>query len=127
MYATGRRKSSVARVFLHPNGTGKFSINKTHLYRYFHQNDTALSAVLTPFVVTRTIGKYDVVCTVEGGGNMGQANAVRHGIATALRYIDPSLRIPLKRQGLLTSDSRRVEKKKAGLKKARKAKQWVKR
>jgi small subunit ribosomal protein S9 len=127
MYATGRRKRSVARVFLKPEGTGKFTVNGRPLHRYFWNNQTALTSALTPFVVTRTLGHYDVECTVKGGGNMGQANAVRHGIATALRYVDPALRAPLKANGLLTLDSRKVERKKPGLRKARRAKQWVKR
>ena len=124
-YGTGRRKHSVSRVRLYP-GTGKVTINDRDIDEYFGL-DTLKLIVRQPFEVTNTAGKFDVVCTVRGGGVSGQAGAIRHGIARALLQVDPDFRDSLKRAGLLTRDSRKVERKKPGLKKARKASQFSKR
>ena len=124
-YGTGRRKHSVSRVRLYP-GTGKVTINDRDIDEYFGL-DTLKVIVRQPFEVTNTAGKFDVVCTVRGGGVSGQAGAIRHGIARALLQVDPDFRDSLKRAGLLTRDSRKVERKKPGLKKARKASQFSKR
>ena len=124
-YGTGRRKHSVSRVRLYP-GTGKVTINDRDIDEYFGL-DTLKLIVRQPFEVTNTAGKFDVVCTVRGGGVSGQAGAIRHGIARALLQVDPDFRDSLKRAGLLTRDARMVERKKPGLKKARKASQFSKR
>ena len=124
-YGTGRRKHSVSRVRLYP-GTGKVTINDRDIDEYFGL-DTLKVIVRQPFEVTNTAGKFDVVCTVRGGGVSGQAGAIRHGIARALLQVDPDFRDSLKRAGLLTRDARMVERKKPGLKKARKASQFSKR
>lgn len=122
---TGRRKKSVARVRL-MQGTGKITVNKKDLSEYF---GTEILKVIVnqPFSVTNTAGKYDVVCTVAGGGFTGQAGAVRHGIARALVEANSELRPALKQAGFLTRDPRMKERKKYGLKKARKAPQFSKR
>jgi small subunit ribosomal protein S9 len=122
---TGRRKSSVARVRLYP-GTGEFSLNGRSLDRYFPQTALRLR-VLETFKVVELEGRYDVQAKLEGGGYTGQTDALRLGIARALVEIDPDLRIPLKREGFLTRDARRVERKKYGLRKARRAPQFTKR
>ncbi|MCC8015176.1 MAG: 30S ribosomal protein S9 [Eubacterium sp.] len=124
-YGTGRRKSSVARVYLIP-GTGNITINKRSIDEYFGL-DTLKLIVRQPLEITGTIGKYDVQAKVEGGGTTGQAGAVRHGIARALLEVDPDLRPSLKRAGLLTRDPRMKERKKYGLKAARRAPQFSKR
>ncbi len=124
-YGTGRRKSSVARVYLIP-GTGNITINKRSIDDYFGL-DTLKLIVRQPLEITGTIGKYDVQAKVEGGGTTGQAGAVRHGIARALLEVDPDLRVSLKRAGLLTRDPRMKERKKYGLKAARRAPQFSKR
>ncbi len=124
-YGTGRRKSSVARVYLIP-GTGNITINKKSIDEYFGL-DTLKLIVRQPLEITGTIGKYDVQAKVEGGGTTGQAGAVRHGIARALLEVDPDLRPSLKRAGLLTRDPRMKERKKYGLKAARRAPQFSKR
>lgn len=124
-YGTGRRKSSVARVYLIP-GTGNITINKRSIDDYFGL-DTLKLIVRQPLEITGTIGKYDVQAKVEGGGTTGQAGAVRHGIARALLEVDPDLRPSLKRAGLLTRDPRMKERKKYGLKAARRAPQFSKR
>ncbi len=124
-YGTGRRKSSVARVYLVP-GTGKITINKRSIDDYFGL-DTLKLIVRQPLEITGTIGKYDVEAKVEGGGTTGQAGAVRHGIARALLEVDADLRVSLKRAGLLTRDPRMKERKKYGLKAARRAPQFSKR
>src|SRR5699024_6976944 len=122
---TGRRKNSVARVRLVP-GTGKIVINKRDVEDYIPQ--AALRLVINqPFAATQTEGSYDTLVNVNGGGVSGQSGAIRHGIARALLEVDPDFRGALKRAGLLTRDARMVERKKAGLKKARKASQFSKR
>jgi small subunit ribosomal protein S9 len=123
--ATGKRKTSIARVVLR-SGTGEFEINKRSLEDYFprHQHQTF---VRQPLLTSGYEGKVDVRARVHGGGIAGQAGAVRHGIARALTEIDPELRGDLKRRGLLTRDARAKERRKAGLKKARKRPQFSKR
>jgi small subunit ribosomal protein S9 len=123
--ATGKRKSSVARVSLTP-GPGKVLVNGRELDEYFGRKVLQTVAMM-PFETTRTTGKFDVKVNVRGGGVAGQAGAMRHGIARALCEADESLRTPLKRAGFLTRDSRTVERKKAGLHKARKRPQFSKR
>ena len=122
---TGKRKTSVARVILRP-GEGGWWINGRGLDDYFPRV-THRTQVLAPLKVAEAEGTYDVRVRVHGGGPSGQAGAVRHGIARALVEADPGLRVSLKREGFLARDSRIVERKKAGLKKARKAPQWAKR
>ena len=122
---TGRRKRSVARVRLVP-GTGKIIMNNKDIEEYIPHADLR-EVVNQPFAVTDTKGAYDVLVNVDGGGYAGQAGATRHGIARALLQVDPDFRAPLKRAGLLTRDSRMVERKKPGLKKARKSSQFSKR
>ena len=123
--ATGKRKTSIARVVLR-SGTGEFEINKRRLEEYFprHQHQTF---VRQPLLTSGYEGKVDVRVRVHGGGISGQAGAVRHGIARALTEIDPELRGDLKKRGLLTRDDRAKERRKAGLKKARKRPQFSKR
>ena len=122
---TGKRKTSVARVILRP-GDGKTWINGKPLEEYFPRAGHR-RMVLAPLEVAEAAGSYDLRVRVHGGGIAGQAGAVRHGIARALVEADPELRVPLKRQGFLTRDERIVERKKAGLHKARKAPQFSKR
>ena len=124
-YGTGRRKSSVARVYLVP-GTGKVTINKRDMDEYFGL-DTLKLIVRQPLVLTETVGKYDVITTVRGGGFTGQAGAIRHGISRALLEADADLRPALKKAGFLTRDPRMKERKKYGLKAARRAPQLSKR
>ena len=124
-YGTGRRKSSVARVYLVP-GTGKITINKRDMDEYFGL-DTLKLIVRQPLVLTETDGKYDVITTVRGGGFTGQAGAIRHGISRALLQVDGDLRPALKKAGFLTRDPRMKERKKYGLKAARRAPQFSKR
>ena len=126
MYGTGRRKSSVARVHLFPNGTGSITINGGPLDEYFGL-ETLKLIVRQPFAATDTMGKFDVEATVTGGGVTGQAGAIRHGIARALLQVEDSYRAPLKAAGLLTRDPRMKERKKYGLKAARRAPQFSKR
>ncbi|MGH8901890.1 MAG: 30S ribosomal protein S9 [Egibacteraceae bacterium] len=122
---TGRRKTSVARVRLR-QGTGQFQLNGRGLEDYF-PIESLRAAVLEPFRVTDTQGRFDVIARIHGGGTTGQAGALRHGIARALEGEDATWRAPLKRVGLLTRDARETERKKYGLKKARKAPQYSKR
>lgn len=122
---TGRRKSSVARVRLVP-GTGKILINDRDIQEYI-PFEALRMVVNQPLVATETLGSYDVLVNVGGGGYTGQAGAIRHGIARALLTVDPEYRPTLKRAGLLTRDSRMKERKKYGLKGARKAPQFSKR
>ena len=122
---TGKRKTSVARVILRP-GDGKTWINGRTLEDYFPRGSHRVAA-LGPLKTAGAEGTYDLRVRVHGGGISGQAGAVRHGIARALVEADPEMRIPLKRQGFLTRDARIVERKKAGLHKARKAPQFSKR
>lgn len=124
-YGTGRRKKSVARVRLIP-GSGAITINKRDIDNYFGL-DTLKVIVRQPFAVTGTEGKFDVICTVVGGGVSGQAGAIRHGIARALLQANEEYRAPLKKAGLLTRDPRMKERKKYGLKAARRASQFSKR
>ncbi len=124
-YGTGRRKSSVARVYLVP-GTGKVTINKRDMDNYFGL-DTLKLIVRQPLVLTETVDKYDVIATVRGGGFTGQAGAIRHGISRALLQVDGDLRPALKKAGFLTRDPRMKERKKYGLKAARRAPQFSKR
>ena len=124
-YGTGRRKSSVARVRLLP-GTGNVKINKRSMDDYFGL-DTLKLVVNQPFGVTNTVNKFDVFCTVVGGGVSGQAGAIRHGVARALLQSDEEFRSALKGAGFLTRDPRMKERKKYGLKAARRAPQFSKR
>ena len=124
-YGTGRRKSSVARVRLYP-GTGTITINKRDIDDYFGL-ETLKLIVNQPFDVTGTRGKFDIVCTAQGGGISGQAGAIRHGVARALLSVDETYRQLLKKAGFLTRDPRMKERKKYGLKAARRASQFSKR
>ena len=124
-YGTGRRKSSVARVYLVP-GTGKFTINKRDMDEYFGL-DTLKVIVRQPLAATETADKFDVLVNVRGGGYTGQAGAIRHGIARALLNVDADYRPILKSAGFLTRDPRMKERKKYGLKAARRAPQFSKR
>ena len=122
---TGRRKSSTARVYLQ-RGTGNIVINKKSLEDYFGR-ETARMIVQQPLVVTEMTGKFDIIATVSGGGNTGQAGAIRMGVTRALMEYDEELRRPLRKAGYVTRDAREVERKKVGLHKARKATQYSKR
>ena len=124
-YGTGRRKSSIARVRI-MEGTGKITVNNEDIEDYFGM-ETLKVIVRQPFSVTNTVGKYDVICSVKGGGFTGQAGAIRHGIARALNEANIEYRPALKQNGFLTRDSRMKERRKYGLKKARKAPQFSKR
>ncbi len=123
--ATGRRKTSVARVRLH-DGSGQVTLNGRALESYFPTMASRMR-VMEPLQITDTQGRYDVDATLEGGGMTGQADALRLGIARALIVLDEELRPLLKKAGLLTRDSRKVERKKYGLRKARRAPQYTKR
>ena len=122
---TGRRKNSVARVRLVP-GTGKITMNGKDVRDYLPY-ENLITELSQPFGITETTGSYDVLVNVNGGGFSGQAGATRHGIARALLTVDPDFRGPLKKAGMLTRDPRMKERKKYGLKKARKASQFSKR
>ena len=124
-YGTGRRKSSIARVYLVP-GTGKVVINKRDMDEYFGL-ETLKLIVRQPLVLTDTVDKFDVLVNVHGGGFTGQAGAIRHGISRALLHADADYRPTLKKAGFLTRDPRMKERKKYGLKKARRAPQFSKR
>ena len=124
-YGTGRRKKSVARVRLYA-GTGNITVNGRDVDDYFGL-ETLKLIINQPFGVTSTEGKFDVVCTAKGGGISGQAGAIRHGISRALLLADDSYRTLLKKEGLLTRDPRMKERKKYGLKAARRASQFSKR
>ena len=124
-YGTGRRKSSVARVRLYP-GSGKITINNRDVEEYFGL-ETLKLIINQPFGVTNTAGKYDIVANVNGGGISGQAGAIRHGVARALLLADETYRPLLKKAGFLTRDPRMKERKKYGLKAARRASQFSKR
>ena len=125
-YGTGRRKSSVARVRVYENGTGSITVNGRDIEEYFGL-DTLKLIARQPLMVTDTLGKVDVVITVAGGGVTGQAGAIRHGIARALLGVNPEFRPALKAAGFLTRDPRMKERKKYGLKAARRAPQFSKR
>ena len=124
-YGTGRRKKSIARVRLYP-GTGVITINGRDIDDYFGL-ETLKLIVNQPFGTTDTLGKFDIVATVTGGGISGQAGAIRHGVARALLNVDPNYRSALKAAGFLTRDPRMKERKKYGLKAARRAPQFSKR
>lgn len=121
----GRRKSAVARARL-SRGSGRFAINGRELEDYF-PTEKMRNAVLAPFTTVEQVGQWDVEATIDGGGTTGQSDALKLAIARALAEDDPQLRAPLKAAGLLTRDSRKVERKKYGLKKARRAPQFSKR
>ena len=125
-YGTGRRKSSVARVRVYENGTGSITINGRDINDYFGL-DTLKLVVNQPLVTTAMVGKVDIVVTVAGGGVSGQAGAIRHGISRALILLNPEFRATLKAAGFLTRDPRMKERKKYGLKAARRAPQFSKR
>ena len=125
-YGTGRRKASVARVRVYENGTGSITINGRDIDDYFGL-ETLKLIVRQPLNTTGTIGKVDIVCTVEGGGVTGQAGAIRHGVSRALLEVNPEFRAQLKAAGFLTRDPRMKERKKYGLKAARHAPQFSKR
>ncbi|MEK7361418.1 MAG: 30S ribosomal protein S9 [Pseudomonadota bacterium] len=124
-YGTGRRKTSVARVFIKP-GKGKFSVNDKTLDDYFAR-ETGRMVVRQPLVLTDHLLTFDIKVNVDGGGESGQAGAVRHGLTRALIEYDPALKPVLSKAGLVTRDAREVERKKVGLHKARRAKQFSKR
>ncbi len=124
-YATGRRKSSTARVFLKP-GTGSISINTRTLEDYFGR-ETSRMVVRQPLELVEMLDKVDLKITVRGGGNNGQAGAIRHGISRALVELDSELKTELRKAGFITRDARAVERKKIGLHKARKRPQFSKR
>ncbi|WP_020683244.1 30S ribosomal protein S9 [Marinobacterium rhizophilum] len=124
-YGTGRRKTSTARVFLRP-GTGVITINDRTIEEYFGR-ETARMIVKQPLELTGSVEKFDVFVTVAGGGGFGQAGAIRHGITRALMVYDETLRPELRSAGFVTRDSRMVERKKVGLRKARKRPQFSKR
>ncbi|NDB82252.1 MAG: 30S ribosomal protein S9 [Alphaproteobacteria bacterium] len=124
-YGTGRRKSSVARVWI-KSGKGAFEVNRKQINDYF-KLDSLCSKILSPFTIVGSEGKFDVFCTVKGGGHSGQAGAIQLGIARALDKLDPNFRAFLSKKKMLTRDSRVVERKKYGKKKARKSTQFSKR
>ena len=124
-YATGRRKSSSARVFIRP-GSGSITVNSRPLDQYFGR-ETARMVVRQPLELVEMLDKFDIKVSVKGGGNGGQAGAIRHGITRALIEYDETLRSSLRRAGLVTRDAREVERKKIGLHKARKRPQYSKR
>ena len=124
-YGTGRRKTSTARVFIQ-KGKGNIVVNKNPLDEFFDR-ETARMIVRQPLEHTDLLDKIDVTATVKGGGGSGQAGAIRHGLSRALLSYDDNLRLSLRERGFLTRDARKVERKKVGLKKARKATQFSKR
>jgi small subunit ribosomal protein S9 len=124
-YGTGRRKTSAARVFLKP-GTGDITVNGRPLDTFFGR-ETARMIVRQPLVLAEVADKFDVFVTVSGGGTTGQAGAIRHGITRALMDYDEGLRTPLRKAGFVTRDAREVERKKVGLRKARRRPQYSKR
>jgi small subunit ribosomal protein S9 len=124
-YGTGRRKSAVARVFIKP-GKGNIVVNDKPVDVFFSR-ETGRMVVRQPLTITDTLAKFDIMVNVTGGGESGQAGAVRHGITRALIDYDSSLKTALKQAGLVTRDAREVERKKVGLRKARRRKQFSKR
>ncbi|MDY7115879.1 30S ribosomal protein S9 [Halomonas sp. SSL-5] len=124
-YGTGRRKTSTARVFLKP-GTGKITVNSRELDQYFGRV-TGRMVVRQPLELTETLGQFDVYVTVKGGGGSAQAGAIRHGITRALMVYNEDFRAPLREAGYVTRDARQVERKKVGLRKARRRPQFSKR
>lgn len=125
-YGTGRRKTSTARVFLRPGGSGRIFVNKRPLTEYFVR-ETLVMDLMQPFTHTETAEEYDAYITVKGGGHTGQAGAIRLGLARALTQANPSFRGTLKPRGLLTRDARKVERKKYGRAGARRRFQFSKR
>ncbi|OGR07693.1 MAG: 30S ribosomal protein S9 [Deltaproteobacteria bacterium RIFOXYD12_FULL_50_9] len=125
-YATGKRKSAVARVWLRA-GSGNFKINQGSLEEYFGGGDNFRAKVETPLRLTDTLARFDVVATLKGGGKTAQSEALRHGISRALLIVDTEMRVTLKRAGLLTRDSRIKERKKYGKRSARASFQFSKR
>jgi len=126
IYATGKRKTSVARVWIYP-GNGQVIVNGKSFKEYFYDHIVAEDVIFAPFRVSNLLGKFDVKCTVEGGGKSAQAEAIRHGIAKALVYYLPDLKPILKKAGFLTRDPRKKERKKYGLRGARRGQQYSKR
>ena len=124
-YGTGRRKTATARVFLRP-GTGKITVNQRPLNQYFGR-ETSCMVVNQALEAVDLKERFDIYVTVKGGGMTGQAGAIRHGITRALMEYDESLRAPLRKAGFVTRDAREVERKKVGLRKARRATQYSKR
>lgn len=124
-YATGKRKCSIARVWLSP-GSGKIVVNKRNLEDYFGRA-TSQMVVKQPFNLTETLGKYDATVQVQGGGLSGQAGAIKHGVSKALLEVNPAFRMPLKKAGFLTRDPRTKERKKYGQRGARARFQFSKR
>jgi small subunit ribosomal protein S9 len=124
-YGTGRRKTSAARVFLR-KGSGAIEVNGKTLEQFFGR-ETSCMIVRQPLELTKSTDKFDILVTVEGGGNTGQAGAIRLGIARALIEYDEALKMPLRKAGFVTRDAREVERKKVGLHKARRATQFSKR
>ncbi|ARU58711.1 MAG: 30S ribosomal protein S9 [Pseudomonadales bacterium] len=124
-YGTGRRKTSAARVFLRP-GTGQITVNSRPLDKFFGR-ETARMVVRQPLELVEMTDKFDVLVTVSGGGTTGQAGAIRHGLTRALIEYDEAFRSPLRKAGFVTRDAREVERKKVGLRKARKRPQFSKR
>lgn len=124
-YGTGRRKTATARVFLRP-GNGNIQINNRTIENFFGR-ETARMVVRQPLELTESVSKFDVFVTVKGGGTTGQAGAIRHGITRALMEYDETLRGVLRKAGFVTRDAREVERKKVGLRKARKRPQYSKR
>jgi len=124
-YGRGGRKTSTARVWIQP-GEGNITVNRRDILDFFPR-ETHREMIISPFVASRTCGQFDVTVSVEGGGVSGKAGAIRHGVARALERYNPDYRPPMKRLGFMTRDPRKVERKKPGLKKARKAPQWVRR
>ena len=125
IHKIGRRKASIARIYL-SKGSGDVKINNKDLNNYF-STDGLKSKINLPFIITDTLGKYDLSVNVSGGGNTGQADAIKLAVSRALCEVNEEYRPLLKKEGLLTRDSRVVERKKPGQKKARKKFQWVKR
>ncbi|MDF2953702.1 MAG: Ribosomal protein S9 [Thermodesulfobacterium sp.] len=126
IYATGKRKTSVARVWIYP-GNGQVIVNDKSFKEYFYDHIVAEDVIFAPFRVSNLLGKFDVKCTVEGGGKSAQAEAIRHGIAKALVSYMPDLKPILKKAGFLTRDPRKKERKKYGLRGARRGQQYSKR
>ncbi|KKR04439.1 MAG: 30S ribosomal protein S9 [Parcubacteria group bacterium GW2011_GWC2_39_14] len=126
LYAVGKRKTAVAQVRVYKKGDGKFLVNDKDVTKYFPSAEL-LERVKSPLVLAGQIDKLDITVKTKGGGIAGQADAVRHGISRALLMLNPNFRKPLKKAGFLTRDARIKERKKPGLKRARKAPQWTKR
>jgi len=124
-YGTGRRKNSIARVWIKP-GSGTVTVNGCAFEKYFAR-ETHRMIIMQPFDTTKTLGQFDITCTVLGGGHTGQAGAIRHGVARALDQFEPELHALLRKAGFLTRDPRAVERKKYGKHKARKSTQFSKR